>query len=603
MSVSLLDNFSYNGKKPNFSRDLMPSIEVMKNYSENYLPPVFTTLCEEDGKRYRYNVSNSEDPVLGKWRLDEGGSSDLTDYYKKTETNELLDTKVDKEEGKGLSEENFTTVYKIKIGDSVLTTTAQNISDAINEIKEAIDDTTLADKVEELEDHIDLLDNVDKTVEGSIRYLDAQIYNDSKDYTDEQIAKVNKKKAIPCDERPIYTQGATIEEDTITYILDGVSHTIPADEIWFYFMEESDLNADGMIGANEVGLVQIIWISRTPFEIMSFGLDMTEYVNKNLDVVSTYTGEESDTSKVPNLASMKALETKVMTEVDKKIDKDDIEDSLTSTSTDKVLSANQGKVIKDELDNKLSIEQGSGNANKRVVTDSSGNIILADEEEISSEEVSYENTEHTDCDNVKLALDKIFKKIYYIAPKIESFTMTPSTDTYEVGETVTSLSFAWTYDKDVSSQSLTDVTLTDETDRSGSWTGSLSTNKTFTLTCSDGENSASATKTISFKNKIYWGGAELFEDFASSFILGLSNNKFATSYKGTYSMTVANSQFGFICCPQSWNMPNIAKIGGFGTDLVNVGNFSFTNSSGASVSYKIVRTSISGLGKIDIVFD
>ena len=59
MAVSLLDNFSYNGKKPNFSRDLMPSIEVMRNYNENYLPPVFTALCEEDGKRYRYNVSNS----------------------------------------------------------------------------------------------------------------------------------------------------------------------------------------------------------------------------------------------------------------------------------------------------------------------------------------------------------------------------------------------------------------------------------------------------------------------------------------------------------------------------------------------------------------
>ena len=56
MTVSLLDNFSYNGKKPNLSRDLMPSIEAMRNYNENYLPPVFTALCEEDSKRYRLNT-------------------------------------------------------------------------------------------------------------------------------------------------------------------------------------------------------------------------------------------------------------------------------------------------------------------------------------------------------------------------------------------------------------------------------------------------------------------------------------------------------------------------------------------------------------------
>ena len=232
--ISLLSNFSLGAQLPDFTRQQFETIENMKNFSENYLPPMYDAFCLEDGKKYRYNVSNSIDPITGKWR-EITGNTDLSNYYNKTETDKLLDTKVDKEEGKGLSEEDFTTVYKVKIGDSELTTTAKNISDAINEIKEVIDDTTLADKVEKLKEHVDLLDNADKTVEGSIRYLDAQIYKNSTDYTDEQIAKINKKKAIPCDERPIYNQGATIEEDTITYKLDGVSHTIPADEIWFYF--------------------------------------------------------------------------------------------------------------------------------------------------------------------------------------------------------------------------------------------------------------------------------------------------------------------------------------------------------------------------------
>lgn len=44
-----------------------------------------------------------------------GGSADLSNYYTKPETNTLLDTKVDKVEGKQLSTEDFTTDFKTKL--------------------------------------------------------------------------------------------------------------------------------------------------------------------------------------------------------------------------------------------------------------------------------------------------------------------------------------------------------------------------------------------------------------------------------------------------------------------------------------------------------
>lgn len=44
-----------------------------------------------------------------------GGDVDLSDYYNKLETNTLLDTKVDKEIGKQLSTEDYTTVEKTKL--------------------------------------------------------------------------------------------------------------------------------------------------------------------------------------------------------------------------------------------------------------------------------------------------------------------------------------------------------------------------------------------------------------------------------------------------------------------------------------------------------
>lgn len=46
-----------------------------------------------------------------------GNSSDLTNYYDKTETDNLLSGKVDKVEGKQLSDENYTAVEKAKLAN------------------------------------------------------------------------------------------------------------------------------------------------------------------------------------------------------------------------------------------------------------------------------------------------------------------------------------------------------------------------------------------------------------------------------------------------------------------------------------------------------
>lgn len=491
MAVSMLDNISYKGNKPDNIRSQFETVSDMASFSENYLPDIYTTLVVENGKRYKFLKSNSVDPVLGKWREDDSASVDLTEYYNKTEINGLLADKI--------------------------------IDDDFNPIKETVQNLV-----------------ADKDTVGSVRNLDSQIYQESKTYTDERVESLNKKKSIACDEAPVYNRGETIADDTITYLIDGEEYTIPADEIWFYYMAENDLNSDGMIGANEIGLAQTIFINRIPFTIMSFGIDMTEYVNKNQDVVSDYTGEEQDTSKIPDIAALHKLEERVKSTIDV---------------------------------------------------------------EVSADEVKYTNENYPAQTNVQKALDAIWNKIDYVKPSISSFTMTPSTTDYEVGQEVTSLAFAWNYNKAVTKQTLTDCTLADENTRNANWSGSIKTSKTFTLSCSDGQNSASTSKTISFKNKVYYGSAALPEEFISSFILGLSNKQFATGYKGTYKITVASGQYGFVCCPASWNMPNSCKIGGFGTDLVNCGTISFTNASGGVVSYKIVRTNVSGLGAIEMLFE
>lgn len=84
-------------------------------------------------------------------------------------------------------------------------------------------------------------------------------------------------------------------------------------------------------------------------------------VNKKDDVSGDYS---SDTASYPTVKAMKAEDAK-------KVNITDIEDSLTSTSANKVLSAKQGKILEDS---KVPIRQAT--ANRIVVTDNNKDIAL-----------------------------------------------------------------------------------------------------------------------------------------------------------------------------------------------------------------------------------
>ena len=232
---------------------------------------------------------------------------------------------------------------------------------------------------------------------------------------------------------------------------------------------------------------------------------------------------------------------------------------------------------------------------KVVATGGEGGASTADA-------VTYENAGvDTEIDNVKKALDKLFNKVYYVAPQITSFTMTPSTTVYEVGQTVNSLVFNWTTNKDIASQTLTDCVLTDETVRTATYNTPLSANKTFTLSINDGENTSNKSLSIAFRHKFYWGNATLPDTFDSAFILGLPKSQFATGKTGTYSMTLGTDEYGFLAYPVSFGTIEVVNIGGFDTEVVDCGTIDFTNASGNTTAFKIYRTGRSGLGSISPV--
>lgn len=217
----------------------------------------------------------------------------------------------------------------------------------------------------------------------------------------------------------------------------------------------------------------------------------------------------------------------------------------------------------------------------------------------SADNINYQNSNYPSWTNVKKALDGIIAKVDYIKPEITSFTSTAQA-VYEVGQRVSNIVFNWTTNKDVTTQTLTDCTINTDS-RTATYTNEISSNKTFTLTVGDGQNTASKSISIAFRNKIYYGSSVIPSNFNSAFILGLSKKQFATGKSGSFSITVGSNEYGFIAFPSSFGTLTSVKIGGFDTDVTSCGNISFTNSSGGVATYSIYRTGRHSLGAITMV--
>lgn len=256
--------------------------------------------------------------------------------------------------------------------------------------------------------------------------------------------------------------------------------------------------------------------------------------------------------------------------------------------------------IQTSLDKKLDKTfTGEAVANKILSTDESGNVVLKD---ISSgggtaETTTYTNADYPDYTNVDLALDALFNKVYYVKP-----TCLLSADKkggiFEIGTVISApITFSWSTNKDVTSQTLTDCTLEDANVRTVTYNTNIATDKTFTLVVSDGENSASSSISYKFMDNIFWGSSAIAETYDSAFINALSNKKLTTSVKGTYSFNLADNEYGFWAVPTSMGISSV-WIGGFEVTVDYLGPVSYTNAQGIPRQYDIYKTGKSGLGAI-----
>ena len=216
---------------------------------------------------------------------------------------------------------------------------------------------------------------------------------------------------------------------------------------------------------------------------------------------------------------------------------------------------------------------------------------------VDAKNTAYENTNYPQYTDVELALNALFDKVYYVKPTC-ALSADKKGGTFEMGTIISApITFTWTTNKAITSQTLTGCTLADASVRTATYNTNVTSDKTFTLSVSDGENSASSSISYRFLNNVFWGSASAAETYDSAFIRALSNKKLASAVKGTYSFNIASGEYGFWAVPSNMTISSV-WIGGFEVTVDDLGTVSYTNAQGYTRDYKLYKTGKASLGAI-----
>lgn len=568
MAISLIDNLKIQNKKQNVERDSFVSIADMVAYSPNYLPNLFHTMCEETGKMYVYNVNNDIDPVLGKWR--EYGSGVGTD-----ETVKLTSTSTD---AKYLNELIDNSTIEVDVNNDCL-------------VVKKIDGQTAT--VAE----INFLTGVTANVQE-------QINNLGKSMTMYGVFGTKADLLASVSPAPVDGNTAIVvaDEDNngkqMTYIY------IASDSAWTQVAESSVTVRDFTTNPIDLDTETTGILSKDKIDTAIARL--ADVLDK-----ATYVGSADGIVKQADILTGLTYTITALNEA--------IKDSHThtnKTALDKIVSnglgsnflADNGKYISilsigvSEPAYTSQIWIDTTNVSKPVLKIHNGTNWIAvsgssSETGVSAaEDITYDNPNFVQYDTVDTALDALFAKVYYVKPTC-SLSADKKGGTFEMGTVISApITFTWTTNKNITSQTLTGCTLADASVRTATYNTNVASDKSFTLSVSDGENFASSSVSYKFLNNVFWGSAST-GIYNSAFINALSNKKLASTIKGTYSFNIASGEYGFWAVPSNMSISTV-WIGGFEVTVDDLGIVSYTNAQGYTRDYRIYKTGKSGLGAI-----
>ena len=540
----------------------------MVAYSPNYLPNLFHTMCEETGKMYVYNVNNDIDPVLGKWReYGSGVGTDETVKLTSTSTdakylNELIDNSTIE-----VDVNNDCLVVKKIDGQTAtvaeinfLTGVTANVQEQINNLGKSMTMYGVFGT------KADLLASVSPApVDGNTAIVIADEDNNNKQMTYIYIASNSAWTQVA--ESSVTVRDFTtnpIQLDTET------TGTLSKDKIDTAIARLADvLDKATYVGSADGIVKQADMLTGLTYTITALNeaiKDSHTHTNKTaLDkIVSNGLGSNflADNGKYISILSVGVSEPAY-------------------TSQIWIDTTNVSKPV-------LKIHNGT---NWIAVSGSSSETGVS-----TAEDITYNNPNYVQYDTVDTALDALFAKVYYVKPTC-SLSADKRGGTFEMGTVISApITFTWTTNKDITSQTLTGCTLADANVRTATYNTNVASNKSFTLSVSDGENSASSSVSYSFLNNVFWGSAST-GIYNSTFINALSNKKLASAIKGTYSFNIASGEYGFWAVPSNMSISTV-WIGGFEVTVDDLGIVSYTNAQGYTRDYRIYKTGKSGLGSI-----
>lgn len=197
---------------------------------------------------------------------------------------------------------------------------------------------------------------------------------------------------------------------------------------------------------------------------------------------------------------------------------------------------------------------------------------------VDAYDVTYDHDPFT---NVGEALDFLL----YVAPAITSFT---GGSVNEIGSSVADVDLNWTLNKDVTTQTLTGPGSIDPALRTYHFDGPWTTNQSWTLTVGDGENTANATQSVLFRNKRYWGASADPGPLSDADIIAFSQ-EFATGFNKSISYDCSGGKYPYYAYPESFGDPTHVTVGGLDFSAYTIEVQSFTNASGHTSDYNVIR--------------
>lgn len=200
--------------------------------------------------------------------------------------------------------------------------------------------------------------------------------------------------------------------------------------------------------------------------------------------------------------------------------------------------------------------------------------------EPKASDVAYTNDQYPAMHTLQDAMDKLL----YITPSVSI----SGGGTYEIGSTRSTTTLTWNWNKAIVSQSLNQgIGDLDPTLRTYTYDTPVSSNITFTITGTDGTTQKSASTTISFLPKRYWG-VSTETSLTDADILALSQ-ELSTSRTQTRTFDCSGGKYFYFVIRTSYCNGISFKVNGLAFTDMDVETRNVVNAQGYSAEYNIYR--------------